>query len=91
MPIYQYECKTCGQRFEKMQSITSDPIQVCELCGEGPVRRVMHPVGIIFKGSGWYATDNRKSRPPAESSGGSSDSKSESSPKSSSESSSSSD
>src|SRR4051812_37943560 len=61
MPIYEYECKNCNTRFEKMQSITADPLTECLNCGSGPIRRVMHPVGVIFKGSGWYITDNRKS------------------------------
>ncbi len=60
MPIYEYECKACGTRFEKMQPITADPLTECANCGQGPVRRVLHPVGIIFKGSGWYVTDSRK-------------------------------
>ena len=61
MPIYEYECKECGQRFEKMQPVTAEPITECINCGKGPVRRVFHPVGVIFKGSGWYVTDSRKS------------------------------
>ena len=69
MPIYEYECKNCNTRFEKLQSITSDSLTVCENCGGGPIRRVLHPVGIIFKGSGWYLTDNRKSPAPSEDAG----------------------
>jgi putative FmdB family regulatory protein len=61
MPIYEYECKNCGKRFEKMQSITAEPLTECVNCGGGPVRRVLHPVGVIFKGSGWYITDSKKS------------------------------
>jgi putative FmdB family regulatory protein len=61
MPIYEYECKNCQTRFEKLQSIMDDPISVCVNCGGGPVRRVLHPVGVIFKGSGWYINDSRKS------------------------------
>src|SRR6266576_2161070 len=61
MPIYEYECKNCGKRFEKMQSIMAEPLTECLNCGGGPVRRVLHPVGVIFKGSGWYITDSRKS------------------------------
>src|SRR5437867_11700189 len=60
MPIYEYECSNCGKRFEKMQSITAEPLVDCINCGGGPIRRVLHPVGIIFKGSGWYITDSRK-------------------------------
>src|SRR6478672_11787947 len=61
MPIYEYECKNCGKRFDKMQSITADPLTECALCGGGPIRRVLQPVGVIFKGSGWYITDSKKS------------------------------
>ena len=60
MPIYEYECRDCGQRFERMQSFHDEPIRVCPHCG-GETRRVFHPVGVIFKGSGWYITDSRKS------------------------------
>jgi putative FmdB family regulatory protein len=61
MPVYEYECKSCGSRFEKVQPITADPITECVNCGQGPIRRIFHPVGVIFKGSGWYITDSRKS------------------------------
>ncbi len=59
MPIYEYECRACRQRFEKLQSINDEPIRVCPNCG-GETRRVLQPVGVIFKGSGWYITDSRK-------------------------------
>jgi putative FmdB family regulatory protein len=59
MPIYEYECRVCHQRFEKLQSINDEPIRVCPNCG-GETRRVLQPVGVIFKGSGWYVTDSRK-------------------------------
>jgi putative FmdB family regulatory protein len=58
MPIYEYECDDCGHRFERHQSITSGPVKRCPHCG-GAVRRVIYPVGIIFKGPGFYATDHR--------------------------------
>jgi putative FmdB family regulatory protein len=77
MPIYEYECKNCGKRFEKMQSITAEPLTECMVCGGGPIRRVLHPVGVIFKGSGWYITDSKK---PTSSSASGGDSKSESKP-----------
>ncbi|HEC35235.1 MAG TPA: zinc ribbon domain-containing protein [Anaerolineae bacterium] len=60
MPLYEYECKTCGVRFERMQRFTDDPVRVCPECG-GEVRRLIQPIGIIFKGSGFYVTDNRSS------------------------------
>lgn len=57
MAIYGYECDDCGCRFERYQSIASEPVKRCPHCG-GAVRRVIYPVGIIFKGSGFYATDH---------------------------------
>jgi putative FmdB family regulatory protein len=60
MPFYEYECKNCGKRFEKMQSITAEPLTECLNCGGGPIHRVLQPVGVIFKGSGWYITDSKK-------------------------------
>ena len=60
MPLYEYACGSCGHRFEVRQRVVEEPIAVCPSCG-GPTRRVFHPVGIIFKGSGWYSTDSRKS------------------------------
>jgi len=60
MPMYEYECGSCGRRFEQQQRFADDPLTVDPECG-GAVRRVIQPVGIIFKGSGFYATDSRKS------------------------------
>jgi putative FmdB family regulatory protein len=60
MPIYEYECENCGTRFERFQSIQDEPIRQCPECS-GAVHKVLHPAGIIFKGSGWYITDSRKS------------------------------
>ena len=62
MPVYEYECKECSNRFEKVQPITADPLKECPVCGKSALRRVFHPVGVIFKGSGWYITDNRNSK-----------------------------
>jgi putative FmdB family regulatory protein len=64
MPIYQYECDECGLTFEKRQSFTDAALKSCPEC-TGPVHRVFQPVGIIFKGSGWYCTDNKSSSPTA--------------------------
>jgi len=63
MPIYLYECDSCGLRFEKMQRMTEEPLTGCPEC-DGQVRRIIQPVGIIFKGSGFYVTDNRKGSSP---------------------------
>ncbi len=59
MPIYEYECGVCQCRFERKQRFDEEPVAVCPEC-EGKARRVIHSVPIIFKGSGFYVTDNRK-------------------------------
>jgi len=58
MPIYEYVCESCGIRFERMQHMDEPPLTKCPECN-GRVHRVFQPVGIIFKGSGFYVTDNR--------------------------------
>jgi putative FmdB family regulatory protein len=60
VPLYEYECSSCRRRFELRQKVTDEPVRVCPTCG-GECRKVFHPVGIVFKGSGWYVTDSRKS------------------------------
>ncbi len=59
MPIYEYECSVCDCRFERKQRFDEEPVAICPKC-EGKSRRVIHSVPIIFKGSGFYVTDNRK-------------------------------
>ncbi len=76
MPVYEYECEQCGTRFERIQSVRDEPVRRCPECS-GTVHKVFHPAGIIFKGSGWYITDSRKSSSAATTAnGGSSGSKS---------------
>lgn len=58
MPTYDYACEEGSHRFELFQRFSEEPLSECRICG-APVRRVLHPVGIIFKGGGWYATENR--------------------------------
>jgi putative FmdB family regulatory protein len=60
MPIYEYQCEDCGVRFERMQSMSAPSVDACPECG-GQVHRVISSVGVIFRGSGFYVTDNRKS------------------------------
>ena len=60
MPTYVYACDTCGAQFERFQSFKDEPLRTCPSCASA-VRRVFQPVGIVFKGSGWYITDSRKS------------------------------
>jgi putative FmdB family regulatory protein len=57
MPLYEYECDACGQRFELIRKFSDPAVDVCARCGSGPVRRLMSSPAIQFKGSGWYITD----------------------------------
>jgi putative FmdB family regulatory protein len=59
MPTYEYKCKDCGQRFETFQSITAEPLRDCPVCGGEVQRLIGAGNGLIFKGSGFYATDYR--------------------------------
>jgi putative FmdB family regulatory protein len=59
VPTYQYTCTECGEQVEVVQKFTDDPLTVCTACG-GRLRKVFSPVGIVFKGSGFYRTDSRK-------------------------------
>ena len=60
MPTYDYQCRSCGVITEVVHSMLEDGPSECERCG-GQLRRVVHPTGIIFKGSGFYKTDSRSS------------------------------
>jgi putative FmdB family regulatory protein len=72
LPTYEYECQRCGHRFELFQSMSDEPRKRCPEC-RGKLRRLLGAgAGIIFKGSGFYATDYRKPQKPAASDGGSS-------------------
>jgi putative FmdB family regulatory protein len=85
VPTYQYTCTECGEPLEAVQKFSDEPLTVCPACG-GRLRKVFSPVGIVFKGSGFYRTDSRKSataaapatkdkdKSPAESSSSTSDS-----------------
>jgi putative FmdB family regulatory protein len=66
MPIY--ECDTCGLRFQQRQPIQDEPLTECPEC-EGHVQRIVQPVGVVFRGSGFYVTDHRKSGGRASSEG----------------------
>ena len=59
MPTYTYQCDNCGIRFDQFQHFTEDPLVICPECGEPTLRKIYQPVGIVFKGKGFYATDNR--------------------------------
>ncbi len=82
MPLYEYQCETCGAVFEKMQRFSDEPLTVHEGCG-GPVHRLLSAPALQFKGTGWYVTDYARGK--SGSNGGShSKSNSESKPASSS-------
>jgi putative FmdB family regulatory protein len=57
MPLYEYECDACGQRFEVIRKFSDPPLEACTLCHNGPVRRLVSSPAIQFKGTGWYITD----------------------------------
>jgi putative FmdB family regulatory protein len=59
MPIYTYRCENCGIQFEIQQHFNDQPLTRCPECSKNALRKVYLPVGIVFKGSGFYATDNR--------------------------------
>ena len=64
MPTYEYECQGCGYKFEKFQYMTEEPIKKCPRCNKNKAKRLISAgSGIIFKGSGFYATDYRKKQP----------------------------
>ena len=63
MPVYEYECGVCQSRFERKQSFDEEPVAMCPEC-QGKAQRVIHSIPVIFKGSGFYITDSRKSKNP---------------------------
>jgi putative FmdB family regulatory protein len=60
MPLYEYLCGACDNRFEVIQKFSDPPVDVCKVCGRGPVQRLQSSPAIHFKGSGWYITDYAK-------------------------------
>jgi putative FmdB family regulatory protein len=70
MPTYEYRCTACDEHLEVVQSFKDEPLTKCPSCGKKALRKVFSPVGIVFKGSGFYKTDSRgakKSTKPKES------------------------
>jgi putative FmdB family regulatory protein len=59
MPIYAYRCESCGVHFERHQSFSDKPLRRCPECNKNSLVKVIGPVGVVFKGSGFYSTDNR--------------------------------
>ncbi len=58
MPTYGYKCTQCGFQFQVVQKMSDSPVKICPEC-EGEVKRLLYPVGVVFKGSGWYVNDSR--------------------------------
>lgn len=69
MPIYEYACTACGERTEAKQGFDDPPLETCEICG-GKLRKLYSPVGVVFKGSGFYSTDARGKKGTGDRSGG---------------------
>ena len=61
MPVYTYRCGSCGVQFERQQSFNDPTLRVCPECRQRSLKRVISPVRIVFKGSGFYSTDHRPS------------------------------
>jgi putative FmdB family regulatory protein len=59
MPVYEYACTACGERTEAKQGFDDPPLEECPSCG-GRLRKLYSPVGVVFKGSGFYATDSKR-------------------------------
>jgi putative FmdB family regulatory protein len=75
MPIYEYRCPN-GDVFERFQSMTAPPPEICDVCGAAPLELVLYPVAIHYKGSGFYSTDYGKGKAAAKKDGGESSSSS---------------
>lgn len=69
MPIYEYKCTECGHQFEVQQRFSDSPLEACPNC-QGKLRKVFHPAGVIFKGSGFYTTDYKSSGKSSDKSSG---------------------
>lgn len=63
MPVYEYECGSCGGHFEMTRKFSDPAVTVCELCKASGVRKVLSPMAFVLKGSGWYATDYAGKKP----------------------------
>ena len=69
MPLYEYQCESCHERFERIQKYSDPPVDVCPKCGKGPVTKLPSSPAIQFKGSGWYVTDYARKSGDASKSG----------------------
>jgi len=76
VPLYEYQCKKCKHKFEKIQKFSDPPVKKCPECG-GPVEKLLHAPAVQFKGTGWYVTDygGKSDKPKADGTGGTTDKK----------------
>lgn len=76
MPIYEYQCQSCGHEFEQLQKVSDEPIKVCPKCSKESAQRLVSASGFQLKGTGWYETDFKNSgqKKPADSSASTKDS-----------------
>lgn len=61
MPVYVYRCASCGHQFERHQFFQDEPLKICPSCRKKTLKKVITPTKVIFKGSGFYSTDNKSS------------------------------
>jgi len=66
MPLYEYQCDSCGHRFERIRKFSDPPLDVCPECDQSPVTKLVSSPAIQFKGSGFYITDYAKKNSPSE-------------------------
>jgi putative FmdB family regulatory protein len=76
MPLYEYQCSACGERFEVIRKFSDPPLEVCARCGKGPIERLQSSPAIQFKGAGWYITDYARKGQTGEGGGEKADGKS---------------
>lgn len=84
MPIYEYECRACGNQLEMFQKITEEPLKLCPQCGQDALQKLISSTSFQLKGTGWYVTDIRdkgKPKPAGEQEGGKQDSEQDTSVK----------
>lgn len=81
MPLYEYQCDACGERFEAIRKFSDPPLEVCEKCGKGPIQRLISSPAFQFKGSGWYITDYAKKSGGSSTDSGNKDKDSSTAPK----------
>src|SRR5580693_3228592 len=66
MPLYEYECQSCGERTELLQRFNDPPLAACPRCGGGEIKKLISKPAFQFKGTGWYVTDYAGKKAPAE-------------------------